>query len=471
MIVSTVDIPSRPLKRKLDGRLSNTGEVRPSARQPCAPQEEISVEDTINDKDSDNDDYRENSDQDDDSDHCDNSDHYDNSDDDNELPLVAASSPFADLVVQLYQKYNHPRKSLAPFKPPLTGALAYLYNVAANNLHNWEDLEKVTKKSTLVAMSGILNTMDSSMADCQIFQEVKQACYDPDFSAGPVDVQTLLDEIQQKMGQRADINTLHEFCLEQRRRNAALRSEYSDQARIISVVEYLITLIKQNTWASTISEGEYVSIWRHIFGILLQDTVATRMGELSVKETKKEKLVQETTFALKDHNIRGRKVDLLFQAMYKDHKGKLVRTNLAVFEAKTATATVDTLQVQARKNIRPRAYLYTIKKFGDVYGAGSVTDKTVRLPTSEWELFAMLRRPDLILLLKVANRLQSLDSLVRMAAFDQEEEIHHYTMTSTLPAYVAQDSPSATTVWSPSTAKTPSAGLKRPRKRVVVVTM
>ncbi|KAF9090320.1 hypothetical protein BGX27_002291 [Mortierella sp. AM989] len=50
-----------------------------------------------------------------------------------------------------------------------------------------------------------------------------------------------------------------------------------------------------------------------------------------------------------------------------------------------------------------RAYIYTIKKFGDVYGAGSVTDRTIRLPTSDWELFALLGRPDLNLLLKVVD--------------------------------------------------------------------
>jgi len=38
-----------------------------------------------------------------------------------------------------------------------------------------------------------------------------------------------------------------------------------------------ITLIKQDAWSSIISEGEYVSIWRHVFGILLGDTVSVRM--------------------------------------------------------------------------------------------------------------------------------------------------------------------------------------------------
>jgi len=151
-------------------------------------------------------------------------------------------------------------------------------------------------------------------------------------------------------------------------------------------------------------------------------------GELSVKETRKERLLQETTFAFKEHNIRGRKVDLLFQAKHKNHTGKEVRTNLAVFEAKCATTNNDTLLVQTRKNLRlnktviaslrrmnvkqqspfildlqgPRAFIYTIKKFEDVYGAGPVTGSTIRLPTMVSELSALLDRLDLVLLLKVA---------------------------------------------------------------------
>ncbi|KAF8982670.1 hypothetical protein BGZ46_000853, partial [Entomortierella lignicola] len=118
--------------------------------------------------------------------------------------------------------------------------------------------------------------MDDNMTECQMFQEIKESCHDPDFSTGPVDVQSLLDMIQEKMGQRADIHAFHLFCLEARRRNAELKSEYNDQARITSLVDYLITLIKQNAWASTSSEGEYVSIWRDVFGILLGDTVSIR---------------------------------------------------------------------------------------------------------------------------------------------------------------------------------------------------
>ncbi|KAF9199941.1 hypothetical protein BGZ49_009886 [Haplosporangium sp. Z 27] len=439
------------------------------------------------------------SDDDEGSDHDEDPDYDEDPDRDEDLPLVEASSPFADLVAQLYQKYrkyNHPSRGLAPSEPPPAGTIAYLHDYAAKNLQIWDDLDTVTKKSTLVSMSGILNTMDDSMAECLMFQEVKQACHDPDFLTEPVDVQSLLDKMKEKMGQRADIHELHQFCLEARLRNAQLKSEYNDEARIVGVVEYLITLIKQNAWSSTSSEAEYVCIWRHVFGILLGDTVATRIGELSVKETRKERLLQETTFAFKEHNIRGRKVDLLFQAVYKDHKGKDVRTNLAVFEAKSSTASTDILRVQARKNLRlnkalltnlrsmnargqsplildmqgARAYIYTIKKFGNVYGAGSVTDRTIRLPTSEWELFAFIGRPDLILLLKVANRLQSLDTLVRMAALDQEEQAHHHTMTSTSSALAAQDSPSVATVWSPSTVRTASPSLKhlRPYKKVAV---
>ncbi|KAF9994354.1 hypothetical protein BGZ79_000905 [Entomortierella chlamydospora] len=66
-----------------------------------------------------------------------------------------------------------------------------------------------------------------------------------------------------------------------------------------------------------------------------------RYGSLCQGNKKKKELLQEAAFAFKEYNIRGRKVDLLFQTVYKNHKDKEVRTNLAVFEAKCATASKD----------------------------------------------------------------------------------------------------------------------------------
>ncbi|KAF9153277.1 hypothetical protein BGX20_004958, partial [Mortierella sp. AD010] len=174
-------------------------------------------------------------------------------------------------------------------------------------------------------------------------------------------------------------------------------------------------------------------------------------GELSVKETRKERLLQETAFAFKEHNIRSRKVDLLFQAVYKDHKGKEVRKTLAVFEAKCATASTDILRVQVRKNLRlNKTLLANLRIWGCLWSR--ISDRQNNpIANLGLELFALLGRLDLNLLLKVANRLQSLDTLVRMAALNQEEQVHHRTTISTSSGLAAQDSPSVTTVWSPST--------------------
>ncbi|KAG0013947.1 hypothetical protein BGZ80_010751 [Entomortierella chlamydospora] len=47
-----------------------------------------------------------------------------------------------------------------------------------------------------------------------------------------------------------------------------------------------------------------------------------RYGSLCQGNKKKKELLQEAAFAFKEYNIRGRKVDLLFQTVYKNHKDK-----------------------------------------------------------------------------------------------------------------------------------------------------
>jgi len=87
-------------------------------------------------------------------------------------------------------------------------------------------------------MSGILNTMDDSMAECPMYQKVVQACHDPDLSTVPSGVQSLLDKMKKKV-ELEDIHELHLFCLKARRLNVKQKTERSDEARIVGVVEYL----------------------------------------------------------------------------------------------------------------------------------------------------------------------------------------------------------------------------------------
>ncbi|KAF9203115.1 hypothetical protein BGZ49_006769 [Haplosporangium sp. Z 27] len=390
-----------------------------------------------------------------------------------DLRLISVTSPFDDLVAILFQIYNHRVPRVTPITPPLSGTLKELHEYAFLNLSKWGEISDIKKKSTLLALSGILNTMDNEMQDLTDYTATKEACFEEDFTSPSAELKTIIDEFIDAMGGERSLWKLKTFCREQQLEATKSRHEGSNRARVINTVEYLCSLIENEKWGESLSETEFVAIWEHIFSQLLLTTIATRTGELGLAESRSDRRRSEWLSTLNKYNIKSRKVDLLFQSKIKNFKGKECRNNIAVFEAKSAIASENMLWIQMRKALRlnksvmcslrqldviippllldlhgQRGYIYTLKKFDGYYGAGSVNNQCIRLPTTENEMFKFIKDGGLVALYKIKERLLKIDEAVRDAFWEYEERHHQHRMSTTTSAKrAATDIP---TIWTPT---------------------
>lgn len=168
---------------------------------------------------------------------------------------------------------------------------------------------------------------------------------------------------------------------------------------------------------SKTSEHEDVFVWRGLARILYEHDLVVRVGELGSTSTREDRLVVESEFGLTDHNVRGRKIDIMHQLCL---EGNSKPVEMIAWEAKSEAVGAEALQIQLRKNIRinasimnklsgymgrefprpspwvldivgPRALVYTVRKIEPgVFGAGAVGDKMIELPTNASEIAGFL---------------------------------------------------------------------------------
>ncbi|KAF9382392.1 hypothetical protein BGX21_001836, partial [Mortierella sp. AD011] len=170
---------------------------------------------------------------------------YDDDDDDNngssdtnELQLISATSPFDDLIAVLFRIYNHRVPTVAAISPPLSGTMKELHAYASLNLSQWERIPDTKKKSTMLALSGILNTMDNEMQYFNDFAVTKAACFEEHFTSPSVEMKSIIDGFLSAMGTEQSLWKLKTYCREQQLESTKTRHEESDQARVINAVEY-----------------------------------------------------------------------------------------------------------------------------------------------------------------------------------------------------------------------------------------
>ncbi|KAG0008053.1 hypothetical protein BGZ80_003912 [Entomortierella chlamydospora] len=153
------------------------------------------------------------------------SDGDDNDGDIVELPFVAATSQFDDLVAKLFRIYNHHTPGVVAMPPPPSGTLKDLYEYASVNISNWHTISEVQRKSTMLALSGILNTMDNEMTHIDGFESSKAACLEDEFASLSPEMKLITDELISAMGPENDIWKLKSFCREHQLNSTKTRCE------------------------------------------------------------------------------------------------------------------------------------------------------------------------------------------------------------------------------------------------------
>ncbi|KAG0261182.1 hypothetical protein BG011_001288 [Mortierella polycephala] len=362
-----------------------------------------------------------------------------------DLDELCTITPFPDLVAQLYRKFGHTAPRISRAIIPLPGTtLKELWTYAKTLLDNWEEATVLARKNCLVALSGVINTIDSSsqqhFTQCE---SIRRECLMDEFcDVTPSQIQ-VYDRLLEVLGtrKRQSIQRLRRYCT---RRSLELEEkdeeeeeltdeqerQMKEELKIVQIVELLCKEIETNEGIPKLSEQEVVCIWRGIARILFEDEIVPRMGELGAEATRSNKSLVEALFGGALSNVRNRKVDLYLQIPL-DGSQKWI--GICTWEAKAIGVSPDTVQTQLRKNIRinavlanalatyvdlsfpraspvildiegPQALAYLVRKVEPgVFGAGAVSEQSIALPERAADIPHFLKSGCLSALLRIAD--------------------------------------------------------------------
>ncbi|KAK3827548.1 MAG: hypothetical protein J3Q66DRAFT_362772 [Benniella sp.] len=375
---------------------------------------------------------------------------------DTEWTESKAGSPFEPLISLLYSLKSDPSGEQQHLddshEQGLEGTIKELYQFAKDNLLGWADLHPVDRKTTLVALSGVVFTIDQSMSHFTDFELVRKACFDETLMTPTEETKNLAEELTGVMNLEDDeknLRALDDYCSSERLKVA----NFTPRRRLLNLVLILCLKLELQAWSNT-SEAAAVAIWEEVFRALLPSTMRTLTGETGLVESKVDRRSAEEAHANNNYNVRGRRVDLLIQTILDPGSAKETgpSQNVVVFEAKRSGKTSDEIDIQTRKCVRLnkslvgthrgldikgkeplildihgcRAMVYTIKRMDTFYGAGKVTDKYLELPDTSARMKSFLESGTLGALVKIAGRLEELNRAIQMTS-TQEPHCKEFT--------------------------------------------
>ncbi|KAG0253873.1 hypothetical protein BGZ95_006190, partial [Linnemannia exigua] len=293
---------------------------------------------------------------------------------DEDFAQVALCSPFSDLISRLYKLHGHTppkvEKQIVPF-PSTT--IQELYNLASGILTDWDN-------QTKVALSGIVNTIDSSNGQYfSNFEAIRDGCHIADFFTVTSQQQAIINKIKSQLGsgKRRNLSRLRRYCsrryddLDEQQDLGSWAEEQEDAfEEELSIMKIMVLICNEiEAMATRQSETEDVVIWRDIARILFSGEMTPRIGELGSQCTRDDRVKVEEVFGGSESHIKSRKIDLFFQ---KQLPGFSKPLELFSWEAKSMSAGTEQLQIQRRKNIRINACI--ANKTSSIAGfVGSVT--------------------------------------------------------------------------------------------------
>ncbi|KAF8956022.1 hypothetical protein BGZ46_002483 [Entomortierella lignicola] len=340
-----------------------------------------------------------------------------------------------------------------------------LYQYSKNILDKWEDADKIKRRNCLVALSGIINTIDSSWQEhFTMFNKIKEDCEIPGIFNGSSHQLEIFNTLKEVLGNRKkqSIERLRRYCMkrsveleEQEESNNLLQEEIDrlkEEWKIMRIMEVLCREIKSNQTMERLSEHEVVYIWREISRILFEGCMSIRTGELSTEATRDNRIQAEEHFGGSESNVRGRKADIYFQCSI---QGSMRPYGICIWEAKIAESSQDTLQTQFCKNVRinaalansvrrfvdadvPRrspvildiegtnAMLYLVRRVEDgVFGAGVVSTQSIILPTCVGDIPHFLDSGNICALLHIGRHNIEFTKMLQSAARKSFETFIH----------------------------------------------
>ncbi|KAF9576069.1 hypothetical protein EC968_000136 [Mortierella alpina] len=301
--------------------------------------------------------------------------------------------------MRLYQKFGHSPPSIQPRLLFPTTASRQLYEFAEGILNTWDTSSKIKRKDCMVAMSGIINTLDPDQKPhFSTFQDIVSQSRQEDLFNVTERQQTLFEMLDKILGygEQQSISRLRLYC--SRKRDNLEQDKEQDLVTILALQKI-----------TTTSEHEDVFIWRGIARILHSHEVVIRVGELGSSSTREDRRDIEEQFGSTESGVRSRKIDILHQLCPRGAKSPM---EIVAWEAKPDAASAETLQIQLRKNIRTNAsimnklapYLDPIEP--GVFGAGVISEDLIELPRAADEIMGFLFSGSMSALLRVELELR-----------------------------------------------------------------
>ncbi|KAF9931954.1 hypothetical protein FBU30_009249 [Linnemannia zychae] len=373
----------------------------------------------------------------------------DNQDSENEsnlptdLATVASCTPFASLVTLLYAKHGHiPGHIPGPISFP-SNTMKDLYNFAKGAVENWHSSTRIQQKNCLVALSGIINTLEPAMQQyCKVFSDIVDQCHDKELFTVSDKQKQIYSVLKRRLGQGTskELRALRRFCSRYCDDSEEVYDEngwpqgeedaIEEQLKIMKITCFLCDEIISMQRVSRTSEHEDVFVWRGLARLLYDHDLVVRVGELGSSATREDRTTIENEFGGTDTNVRGRKIDIMHQLCL---QGNSKPIDVIAWEAKSEAVSGEALQIQLRKNIRinasimnnlsqymerdfprpspmvldivgSRALVYTVRKIeSGVFGAGAVGEKMIELPTNASEIAEFLDGGSMSALLRIGH--------------------------------------------------------------------
>ncbi|KAF9286854.1 hypothetical protein BGZ68_002513 [Mortierella alpina] len=379
-------------------------------------------------------------------------------DTEDDLARVAEYTPFAHLVTRLYQKYEminaachdvgflsslgYSPPTIQPLKLFPSTAIRQLHEFAEEILDHWDTSSKLKQNDCLLAMSGIINTLDPDQRPYfSACQDIMSQSRQEDFLTVTERQQTLFEDLQRILGnsERQKISRLRRYCsrrrddLEQdKEQSFGWTGEQADAKReelkVVHVLEFLCDEILALQKIVNTSEHEDVLIWRGVARILHSHDVVIRVGELGSSSAGRDRRDNEEQFGGTESGVRSRTIDILHQLCPREAKSPV---EIVAWEAQQDTASAETLQVRIRNSIRTnvsmmnklapyldsrfpcpapivldiigsRALAYLVRKIEPgVFGVGAISEEMIELPRAADEITRFLYNGSMSALLKV----------------------------------------------------------------------
>ncbi|KAF9897552.1 hypothetical protein BX616_005370, partial [Lobosporangium transversale] len=357
--------------------------------------------------------------------------------------------PFGDLVKFIFDKADGRDVELPTNKvdhPSLD--FEQLYNYAYGLLAGNSDPKG---KKALVAVSGIVNTVQDTPAGVDLAKTVKKECLHPHLSTPIDELQELQLLLLESMGSDEDLPDLEALKVEwfALKRHTGSESGFGqDRIQDTDALKRHSGSFGQGHRSMTSTEP-VEPVWKTgRSGIIMNEALfnihginqyiympancivalSTLRGELGCEASKDARVFVENFFGKTTKNIVGRKVDIHVKTKLDEW------IEIAINEFKTNTATKATLEQQQRKSVRLngsilrklelkgvdisksyplilegrglQGYLYAMKGFDGLLGVGVASRKAMFIPSNAFQMRVFLQGNTLSTLFHYADHMR-----------------------------------------------------------------